>query len=54
MKYKIVQSSFILRVYYVGVINEDKVIQCVTTEMTVEDMTVIVATNNIYQGVAAS
>ena len=37
----------------VGVINEDKVIQCVT-EITVEDMTVIVATNNIYQGVTAS
>ena len=36
----------------VGVINEDKVIQCVTTEITVEDITVIVATNNIYQGVA--
>ena len=44
-------------VHCVGVINEDKAtveLVSVTTEITVEDKTVIVATNHIYQGVAAS
>ena len=42
---------------HVGVINEDEAtveLVSLTTEITVEDKTVIVATNHIYQGVAAS